>query len=196
MTPQSVGIPKSSLILGKHSGRHAFRDRIEDLGYSLTDKELNLAFKRFKVLADMKKDVYDEDIEMIIMDEIVRVPEKYRLAYLSVVCGNMAIPTATVKIEIEGQMHQEAGYGDGPVDATLKAIQKIIRTNSKLVKFYVNAITGGTDAQGEVFIKLEEKGSTVIGKGADTDVIVASGKAYINALNKLEFVKKRKAKGF
>ena len=196
MTPQSVGIPKSSLILGKHSGRHAFRDRIEDLGYSLTDKELNLAFKRFKVLADMKKDVYDEDIEMIIMDEIVRVPEKYRLAYLSVVCGNMAIPTATVKIEVEGQMHQEAGYGDGPVDATLKAIQKIIRTNSKLVKFYVNAITGGTDAQGEVFIKLEEKGSTVIGKGADTDVIVASGKAYINALNKLEFVKKRKAKGF
>ncbi|MGA3173999.1 MAG: 2-isopropylmalate synthase [Syntrophorhabdales bacterium] len=196
MTPQSVGIPKSSLILGKHSGRHAFRDRIGDLGYSLDEKELNLAFKRFKVLADMKKDVYDEDIEMIIMDEIVRVPEKYRLAYLSVVCGNMAIPTATVRIEIDGQAHQEAGFGDGPVDATLKAIKKIIKTNSKLLKFYVNAITGGTDAQGEVFVKLEEKGSTVIGKGVDTDVIVASGKAYVNALNKLEYVKKRKAKGF
>jgi len=196
MTPQSVGIPKSSLILGKHSGRHAFRDRIGDLGYSLDEKELNLAFKRFKVLADMKKDVYDEDIEMIIMDEIVRVPEKYRLAYLSVICGNMAIPTATVRIEIDGQAHQEAGFGDGPVDATLKAIKKIIKTNSKLLKFYVNAITGGTDAQGEVFVKLEEKGSTVIGKGVDTDVIVASGKAYVNALNKLEYVKKRKAKGF
>ena len=193
MTPESVGIPKSSLILGKHSGRHAFRDRIEDLGYTLNEKELNLAFKRFKTLADMKKDVYDEDIEMIIMDEIVRVPEKYRMAYLSVVCGNMAIPTATIKIEMDGRTYQEACYGDGPVDATLKAIQKIIKTNSKFIKFYVNAITGGTDAQGEVFVKLEEDGSTVIGKGADTDVIVASGKAYINALNKLDFVKGRKA---
>lgn len=195
MTPQSVGIPKSSLILGKHSGRHAFKDRIKDLGYTLNEKELNLAFKRFKTLADMKKDVYDEDVESIIMDEIVRVPEKFRLAYLSVVCGNMAIPTATVKIEIDGQPHQEASFGDGPVDATLKAIKKIIKTNSKFVKFYVNAITGGTDAQGEVFVKLQEKGRTVIGKGADTDVIVASGKAYVNALNKLEFVKKKKADG-
>ncbi len=193
MTPESVGIPKSFLILGKHSGRHAFRDRIENLGYSLNEKELNLAFKRFKALADMKKDVYDEDIEMIIMDEVVRVPEKYRMAYLSVVCGNMAIPTATIKIEMDGRTYQEACFGDGPVDATLKAIQKIIKTNSKFIKFYVNAITGGTDAQGEVFVKLEEGGSTVIGKGADTDVIVASGKAYINALNKLEFVKGRKA---
>jgi 2-isopropylmalate synthase len=193
MTPESVGIPKSSLILGKHSGRHAFRDRIENLGYSLGDKELNLAFKRFKALADMKKDVYDEDIEMIIMDEVVRVPEKYRMAYLSVVCGNMAIPTATIKIEMDGRTLQEACYGDGPVDATLKAIQKIIKTNSRFIMFYVNAITGGTDAQGEVFVKLEEDGSTVIGKGVDTDVIVASGKAYINALNKLEFVKGRKA---
>ncbi len=195
MTPESVGIQKSSLILGKHSGRHAFKDRIKDLGYTLDEKELNLAFKRFKTLADMKKDIYDEDIEMIIMDEIVRVPEKFRLAYLSVVCGNMAIPTATVKIEIDGQPYQEASFGDGPVDATLKAIKKIIKTNSKFVKFYVNAITGGTDAQGEVFVKLQEKGSTVIGKGADTDVIVASGKAYVNALNKLEFVKKKKADG-
>ncbi len=195
MTPQSVGIPKSSLILGKHSGRHAFKDRIKDLGYILNEKELNLAFKRFKTLADMKKDVYDEDVESIIMDEIVRVPEKFRLAYLSVVCGNMAIPTATVKIEIDGQPYQEASFGDGPVDATLKAIKKIIKTNSKFVKFYVNAITGGTDAQGEVFVKLQEKGRTVIGKGADTDVIVASGKAYVNALNKLEFVKKKKADG-
>jgi 2-isopropylmalate synthase len=193
MTPQSVGIPKSSLVLGKHSGRHAFRDRIEHLGYSLDDKELNLAFKRFKALADMKKDVFDEDIEMIIMDEIVRVPEKYRMAYLSVVCGNMAIPTATIKIESEGRTFQEACFGDGPVDATLKAIQKIIKTGSRLIEFRVNAITGGTDAQGEVFVKLAEDGSTVIGKGADTDVIVASGKAYINALNKLEFVKGRKA---
>ncbi len=193
MTPESVGIPKSSLVMGKHSGRHAFRDRIEQLGYALNEKELNLAFKRFKTLADVKKDVYDEDIEMIIMDEVVRVPERYRMTYLTVVSGNVAIPTATVKLEIDGQILQDAGFGDGPVDATFKAIQKITKTRSKLGKFYVNAITGGTDAQGEVFVKLEEKGSTVIGKGVDTDVIVAAGKAYVNALNKLEYVKKRKA---
>jgi 2-isopropylmalate synthase len=195
MTPESVGIPKSSLVMGKHSGRHAFRDRIEELGYTLNDKELNLAFKRFKSLADMKKDVYDEDIEMIIMDEIVRIPEKFRMVYLNVVCGTMTIPTATIRIEIDGHVHQEAGFGDGPVDATFKAIQSIIKTNSKLVKFYVNAITGGTDAQGEVFVKVEEDGLTVIGKGADTDVVVASGKAYVNALNKLEFVKRKKTEG-
>jgi 2-isopropylmalate synthase len=195
MTPESVGIPKSSLVLGKHSGRHAFRDRIESLGYLLDDKELNLAFKRFKTLADMKKDVYDEDIEMIIMDEIVRVPEKYRMAYLSVTSGNMTVPTATVKIECDGRVTQEVCFGDGPVDATFKAIQKIVKTDSTLVRFGVNAITGGTDAQGEVFVKLEEDGATVIGKGADTDVIVASGKAYVNALNKMEFIKKRKSEG-
>jgi 2-isopropylmalate synthase len=192
MTPESVGIPKSSLVLGKHSGRHALRDRIETLGYSLSDKELNLAFKRFKTLADMKKDVYDEDIETIIMDEIVRVPEKYRMAYLSVTCGNMTVPTATVKIECDGHIFQEVCFGDGPVDATFKAIQKIVSTNSTLLKFGINAITGGTDAQGEVFVKLEENGLAAIGKGADTDVIVASGKAYVSALNKLEFLKKRK----
>jgi 2-isopropylmalate synthase len=192
MTPQSVGIPKSSLVLGKHSGRHAFRDRIEALGHSLSDKELNLAFKRFKTLSDMKKFVYDEDIEMIIMDEIYRVPEKYRLAYINVVCGNMTIPTATVRMEIDGHSYQDAGFGDGPVDATFKVIQKITNTHSKVVKFYVNAITGGTDAQGEAFVKLEENGDSVIGKGVDTDVVVASGKAYVNAINRIEFVKRKK----
>jgi len=192
MTPESVGIPKNSIVLGKHSGRHAFKDRITQLGYVLSDEELNLAFRRFKALCDLKKDVYDEDIEMIIMDEIYKIPEKYKLAYLTVVCGNMTVPTATVRIEIDGQVHQEAGFGDGPVDATFKAIRRIIKTESKVAKFYVNAITGGTDAQGEAFVKLEEKGLSVIGKGADTDIVVASGKAYVNALNKLEFAKRRK----
>jgi 2-isopropylmalate synthase len=192
MTPQSVGIPKSSLVLGKHSGRHAFKDRITEMGYVLTDEELNLAFRRFKALCDLKKDIYDEDIEMIIMDEIYKVPEKYKLAYLTVVCGNMTVPTATVRIEIDGNVHQEAGFGDGPVDATFKAIRRIIKTESKVAKFYVNAVTGGTDAQGEAFVKLEEKGNSVVGKGVDTDIVVASGKAYVNALNRLEFVKTKK----
>jgi 2-isopropylmalate synthase len=191
MTPESVGIPKSSLVLGKHSGRHAFRERIEELGYMLNDKELNLTFKRFKALSDMKKYVYNEDIEMIIMDEIYNIPEKYRLVYLNVTCGNSIVPTATVKLEIDGNLVQDAGTGDGPVDATYKIIKNLAQTGSKLVKFSINAITGGMDAQGEVFVKLEENGQTVIGKGADTDIIVASAKAYLSALNKLEYIKKK-----
>jgi len=193
MTPESVGIPKSSLVLGKHSGRHAFRERIAELGYTLGDKELNLAFKRFKALSDVKKDVYNEDIEMIIMDEIYKVPEKYKLAYLNVSCGNTTVPTATVKLDMDGTIAQDVGVGDGPVDATYKIIKRLVKTNSKLLKFSVNSITRDMDAQGEVFVKLEEKGYTVIGKGADTDIIVASAKAYINALNKLEYMKRKKS---
>ncbi len=192
MTPESVGIPKSSLVLGKHSGRHAFRDRIESLGYTLTEKELNNAFKRFKALSDIKKYVYDEDIEMIIMDELYKVPEKYKLLYLHVSCGNSTIPTATVRLEVDGNVYQEVGVGDGPVDATYKIIKKIVKTNSKLLKFSVNSITKDMDAQGEVFAKLEEKGKIAIGKGTDTDIIVASAKAYVNALNRLEFIKTTK----
>ena len=192
MTPESVGISKSSLVLGKHSGRHAFRERIEGLGYTLDDKELMLAFKRFKTLSDMKKHIYDEDIEMIIMDEIYKIPEKYKLVYLNVSCGNMTIPTATVKLEVDGNVYQEVGIGDGPVDAAYKIIKKIVKTSSKLVKFSINSITKDMDAQGEVFVKIEEKGLIAIGKGADTDIIVASAKAYINALNRLEYIKSKK----
>jgi 2-isopropylmalate synthase len=193
MTPQSVGIPKSSLVLGKHSGRHAFRERIIEMGYSLEDKELNLAFKRFKTLSDMKKDIYNEDIEMIIMDEIYKIPEKYKLVYLHVTCGKSTIPTATVKVDIDGTTYQDVDVGDGPVDATYKIIKRLVKTNSKLIKFSINSITRDMDAQGEVFVKLEEKGYTVIGKGADTDIIVASAKAYINALNKLDYIKRKKS---
>ena len=192
MTPKSVGIPKSSLVLGKHSGRHAFRERIIEMGYSLEDKEINLAFKRFKALSDIKKDIYNEDIEMIIMDEIYKIPEKYELVYLNVTCGKATIPTATVKIDIDGTTYQDVGVGVGPVDAAYKIIKKLVKTNSKLLKFSINSITQDMDAQGEVFVKLEEKGHAVIGKGADTDIIVASAKAYINGLNKLEYIKGKK----
>jgi 2-isopropylmalate synthase len=195
MTPESVGILKSSLVLGKHSGRHAFRERIEELGYSLSDKELNLAFKRFKALSDMKKDVYTEDIEMIIMDEIYKIPEKYKLVYLNVSCGNMTLPTATVKLDIDGTVEQDVGVGDGPVDATYKIIKRLVKTNSRLLKFSVNSITMDMDAQGEVFVKLEEDGHIVIGKGADTDIIVASAKAYVNALNKLDYIRGKTLEG-
>jgi 2-isopropylmalate synthase len=191
MTPESVGIPKSSLVLGKLSGRHAFRERLRELGYRLSETDLERAFSRFKQLADKKREIFDEDIESIVVEEILRMPRRFKLVYINVVAGNVTVPTATVQMEVDGQLMQEAGFGDGPVDATFKTIKKITRTKSKLLQFAINAITSGTEAQGEVTVRLEEKGNTVIGQGADTDVIVASAKAYINALNKMEFKKQK-----
>ena len=152
---------------------------------------MELAFNRFKQLADKKREIYDEDIESIVVEEILRMPRRFKLVYLNVIAGNITVPTATVKMEVDGKLIQEAGFGDGPVDATFKTIKKITRTRAKLLQFAINAITGGTEAQGEVTVRLEEKGQTVIGQGADTDVIVASAKAYINALNKIEFKKQK-----
>lgn len=192
MTPESVGIQKSSLVLGKHSGRHALRERIEGLGYTLDDRELYLAFKRFKALSDIKKNVYDEDIEMIVVDQVYKIPEKYKLIYLSVSCGNMTIPTATVRLSVDGNVCQEVGVGDGPVDATYRIIKKVTNTKSELMTFSVTSITKDMDAQGEVFVKLKDEEGVAIGKGADTDIIVASAKAYINALNRLVYIKNRK----
>jgi 2-isopropylmalate synthase len=191
MTPESVGIPKSSIVLGKLSGRHAFRERLKDIGYHLSESDLQLAFTRFKHLADKKREIYDEDIESIVVEEILRMPHRFKLVYINVVAGNVTVPTATVQMEVDGQLKQEAGFGDGPVDATFKTIKKITHTRSKLLQFAINAITSGTEAQGEVTVRLEEKGQTVIGQGTDTDVIVASAKAYINALNKMEFKKQK-----
>jgi 2-isopropylmalate synthase len=191
MTPESVGIPKTSLVLGKLSGRHAFKERVRELGYRLSEKDLELAFNRFKQLADKKRKIYDEDIESIVVEEILRMPHRFKLVYLNVIAGNVTVPTATVQMEVDGKLIQEAGFGDGPVDATFKTIKKITRTRSKLLQFAINAITSGTEAQGEVTVRLEEKGYAVIGQGADTDVIVASAKAYINALNKMEFKKQK-----
>jgi 2-isopropylmalate synthase len=192
MKPETVGINQSTLILGKHSGRHAFRDRVRALGYELSEAHLNQAFQRFKEVADKKKQVFDEDLEAIIADEILRIPDFYRLINLNVVSGSVTVPTATVQIEIGGKLYQEAGFGDGPVDAATKTIAKIIKTKSRLVKFSVNAITSGTDAQGETMMILEEGGLRVTGQGAHTDIIMAAAKAYINALNKLEYQKRLK----
>ena len=192
MKPETVGISQSTLILGKHSGRHAFRDRVRALGYELSEAHLNQAFQRFKEVADKKKQVFDEDLEAIIADEILRIPDFYKLVNLTVVSGSVTVPAATVQIEIGGKLYQEAGFGDGPVDAATKTIAKIIKTKSRLVKFSVNAITGGTDAQGETMMILEEEGLRVTGQGAHTDIIMAAAKAYINALNKLEYQKRLK----
>ena len=193
MTPETVGIPRSHLVLGKHSGRHAFRERLRELGYELGGAELDRVFQRFKKVADRKKVVYDEDIIALVEDEIFRAPDKYKLLNLNVQSGTVTIPTATVQMEVDGKFVQEAGFGNGPVDAAFKTIQKIVRFKGTLLNFSVASITGGTDAQGEVTVKIEEDGYTAIGQGAHTDIIIASAKAFVNALNKLSHLKERRA---
>lgn len=183
--PESVGLSSTKLVLGKHSGRHAFKTRLNELGYVLLDEELNRAFERFKRLADQKKDIFDEDIEALISEDVAKVPETYSLVDLNIVSGIKKKPTATVILKVGEKKFKKVKQGDGPVDATYRAIALITNTKSNLLKFEVKSITGGTDALGEVLVSLEEEGRTVRGHGADTDIIVASAKAYINALNKL-----------
>jgi len=190
MTPQSVGISGTHLVLGKHSGRHAISERLKRMGFKLSADEMKRVFVRFKEIADVKKEIFDEDLEAIMYEEVYRVEEKYKLVYLNVVCGNVAIPTATMEMEVDGKIVRDAGFGVGPVDATVAAIRKITKTDYHLQKYAVNAITGGTDAQGEVTVQLQFNSRSVVGRGADPDVIVASAKAYINALNRLEFLKR------
>jgi 2-isopropylmalate synthase len=187
--PTTVGIGDTHLVMGKHSGRHAVMDHLKKMGFNLTNAEINRVFVRFKELADIKKDVFDEDMEAIVYEEVLRVEDTYKLVYLNVVSGNVAVPTATMQMEIGGVIIQDAGFGVGPVDATFAAIRKITKTDYYLEKFAVNAITGGTDAQGEVTVQLKYDGRGVTGRGAHPDIIVASAKAYINALNRLEWLK-------
>ena len=186
MTPESIGLNQNKLVLGKHSGRHAFNDRMKDLGYDLPKEDLEKAFVRFKTLADQKKEIFDEDLDAIVADEIIRIPETFKLLQMNVTSGSFATPTATVQMEIQGKVKKTAVMGDGPVDATFKAIKKLTKTKSSLLSFSVGAITGGTDAQGECTVRLEENGREVLGQGAHSDIIVASAKAYINALNKMQ----------
>ncbi len=190
MTPESVGLTASALVLGKHSGRHAFKKRLEELGHDLADDMLNRAFDRFKDLADLKKEVFDEDLDAIVTDES-REEDKYKLEHITVTCGSFAVATATVQMEIDGKPVRTAELGDGPVDSAFKAIRKLTKSKAKLTQYNVGSITGGTDAQGEVTVRVEDAGHTVVGKGASTDIIVASAKAYIHALNRLNSKQKR-----
>ncbi len=192
MRPDTIGLGKSTLVMGKLSGRHAFRQRLEELGYKLTDEELGKAFERFKKLADQKKEVYEEDLEVILSEELRAVPETYKLRSLRVESGTNLVPKAEIELEIDGKPFRQIGNGDGPVDAAYRTIAIMTETKSTLLTYVVKAITGGTDAQGEVMVKVEEGSKTVIGHGSDTDIIVASAKAYLNALNKLVHWKTRK----
>ncbi len=183
--PETIGLYKTKYVLGKHSGRHAFRKRLNELGYTLTDEEINNAFERFKRFADQKKEIFDEDLEALVSEEVARIPETYSLIDLNIVAGISQKPTATAKLQVSDEFIERTEHGDGPVDAAYKAIASITGTKSNLIKYEVKSITGGTDALGEVMVSLEEDGRFVRGHGADTDIIVASARAYINALNKL-----------
>jgi 2-isopropylmalate synthase len=195
MDPKSVGIPASSLVMGKLSGRHAFKERLAELGYILDEAALNRAFDSFKDLADKKKEVTDRDIESLIAEEMRTSTEVYHLDYVSVSCGDNTIPTATVRlIAPDGQTMADAALGTGPVDAVYQAINRIVRVSNKLTEYTVNSVTEGIDAIGEVLIRIESNGITYTGRGADTDIIVASAKAYMNALNRLLTVKKASQK--
>ena len=186
MTPESVGLTESTLVMGKHSGRHAFRAKLEELGYDLGDNALNDAFKRFKKLADKKKEIFEEDLIALVEDEVIRENDTIQFAALQIQSGSKGPQTAELTAIVEGTQHTVKTEGEGPVDAIFKAIREIYPHPDADLKLYqVHAITGGTDAQAEVTVKLEENGMTTNGQGAAADTMIASARAYINALNKL-----------
>ena len=200
MTAGSVGWTGEHIVLGKHSGRHAFRKRLETLGYTQLSPELiQHAFEQFITLCDKKKVVYDEDLMAILENELAAVPQKYQLDYLSISSGTATVPTATVRMRVNGETRQDAGCGDGPVDAAYNAIERITGIKTTLVDYSLEAVTSGKDAIGRVRVTVQSANRTVSGLGADTDIIVASAKAFVNALNKIQAVgpaerKSRRAK--
>jgi 2-isopropylmalate synthase len=193
MTPDSVGVKQTSLVMGKHSGRHAFVHKLEELGYHLAGNQLEDAFVRFKALADRKKHVYDEDIEALVDEEIATAQDRIKLVSLTVIAGTMGPQSATLTLDIDGRHHTVQSTGNGPVDATFNCIKALVPNEAVLELYQVHAVTQGTDAQAEVSVRLAENGKSVTAKGADPDTLVASGKAYLGALNKL-MVKRQRGK--
>ncbi len=193
MDAKELGWPTGAeIVLGKTSGRHGFKARIEALGYELTDEELNRAFLAFKELADKKLEVDDRDLEALVADKMRTSEEVYHLDFVQVACGDHATPTATVRlITPDGNVLADAALGTGPVDAVYRAINRIIQVPNTLTEFSVKSVTEGIDAQGEVMIRVESEGRSYVGRGADTDIIVASAKAYMNALNRALYVSRR-----
>jgi 2-isopropylmalate synthase len=189
MKPETIGLSKNNLVLGKHSGRHALNSHIQEMGYNLSKEELDKVFQKFKNLADKKKSIQDEDIEALINEGILRSSEVFSLEYIHVLSGNTVFPTASVQLNINGRKAQGATEGNGPIDAVYNIISKLTNTKSELLRFTISALTEGTDAQGEVTVRLQEDGIVALGKGADPDIITASALAYINGLNRLEYLK-------
>jgi len=194
MNPAEVGISTGNIVLGKHSGRHALRDRIAAMGYTLQDEEMERVFARFKEVADLKKEMFDEDLEAILMDEVLRITETFSLVHLGAMSGNKSLPTAAIRLLVNGEEREMAAIGIGPIDACFRAIAELTQTTSRLLYFSVSSISGGTDAQGEVLVRVEDRGKVVVGQGADPDIITAAAKAYLNALNRLVFINKEAGK--
>lgn len=191
MRPEWVGVPSNRLVLGKHSGRHAFAARLRELGIDTDSIDMNQAFERFKVLADRKKHVYDEDLIAIVAEGAGKPTARYELLYLNVTSSSMAVPHATVKLRVDGEEKMDHGSGDGMVDACYKTISKIVGRSPSLERYAVKAISGGTEAQGEVTCLLSENGIAATGHGVHTDIIMASAIAYVDALNRLDYSVRR-----
>jgi 2-isopropylmalate synthase len=184
MTPLSVGVPENTLVLGKHSGRHALSKRYAELGYRLSKEELDKAYKIFTQLADKKKDIYDADLIAIVQDEVAQIPEAFTFDSLQFFGGTQLTPTATIRLKKGNELIQDSAIGDGPVDAACKAIDRITKIKGKMTNYSIHAITKGKDAMGEVLIQIEHRGTSYSGRSASTDVVEASAKAYLNAINR------------
>ncbi|MES2599685.1 MAG: 2-isopropylmalate synthase [Pseudomonadota bacterium] len=191
MLPETVGVKQTSLVMGKHSGRHAFVHKLEEMGYKLASNQLEDAFVRFKALADRKKDIYDEDIEALVDQEIAHAHDRIHLVSLTVIAGTHGPQRATMKLDIDGQIKIEEAEGNGPVDATFNCIKSLVPNEAKLELYQVHAVTAGTDAQAEVSVRLSQDGRSVTARAADPDTLVASAKAYLSALNKIVMKKQR-----
>jgi 2-isopropylmalate synthase len=184
MTPADVGLDSNQIVLGRHSGRHGLKKRLQDLGYQLSEDELNRVYDRFLDVADKKKEIFEEDLLALIAGE-GGVQDIWTLNYFHILSGNKAVPTATISLKYEGKDYQEAAVGDGPVDAAYKAIDKIVQSSVRLVDYALHGVTGGKDAMGEVIVRVEQDHRQYLGRGASTDVIEASIMAYVNALNRV-----------
>ncbi len=189
MKPETIGLNTNRMVMGKHSGKHALLKHIKTMGYDLSDEELKIVFKKFKDLADKKKVVMDEDLEALVNQEVLRTSDIYSITYLQVTSGTTVLPMATVKMIINGRETVGTGSGNGPIDAAFNAIAKLTGTPSQLLRFSISALTGGTDAQGEVTVRLKEDECIALGRGSDPDIITASAYAYVNGLNRLEYLK-------
>jgi len=185
MKPQDVGFPDSRVVLTARTGRHGLKDRLEKLGFKLSKEELEATYQRFLEVADKKQEVFDEDLVALVHDEMQAGAQKYHLEYLQVYSGTSAIPSATVRVRVGDEVKQGAAVGDGPVDAVCKAIATVTGAEAELARYEIRAVTGGTEAIGEVTVQLDHRGRRVMGRGASTDVIEASAKAYLDGLNKL-----------
>lgn len=194
MKPEDVGSPKTRVVLTARTGRHGLKHRLEELGHKLTKTELDKTYKRFLEIADKKHEVFDEDIAAIISDEIYAVENVYELEYLHVACGTGTLPTASVKMKVKGKEIQAAACGDGPVDAAYVAIREATGLSPHLENYSIRAVTSGKEALGEAIVKIRDNSRTFIGRGLSTDIIEASAKAYVDALNRAEASKKSKNK--